>query len=393
MKFVIFHGAFGSPEGNWFLELKEKLEALGQKVIVPRFPVEDWDEVSKNGPKSFPKRQTLDNWLKVFAKEVLPKIKKGEEVCFVGHSLGPLFILHVVDKYDLKIDSAIFVSPFMRKLNIWQFDLINKTFYKTDFDFRKLKKLIPVSYVLYSDNDPYVEKYHSIGFAKRLNSSLLFVKRAGHMNLEVNLNEFPLVFELCKTRLDLSLYQKYLAHRKELYAVDYISTKSEEVVYLEPKEVFDEGIFKFRNLKKSGFCTFLTSIKFWDTAGIYYREARLAAKRIKDFNRVFVVDKISDLHKTRLLQHIRLDIASGMGVWLVMADRVREIAPELDFGVWDNDYLCVVRLNKDRYVEVKLSSRRKDVKEALSWKKKILKIATKISNADKDIKGFIKKNA
>ncbi|MBI2622163.1 hypothetical protein HYW66_00820, partial [Candidatus Microgenomates bacterium] len=47
MKFIIFHGAFGSPEGNWFPELKEKLVVLGQEVIVPEFPVENWEEVSK----------------------------------------------------------------------------------------------------------------------------------------------------------------------------------------------------------------------------------------------------------------------------------------------------------------------------------------------------------
>lgn len=207
MQFVIFHGSFGSPEGNWFTKLREKLEALGQKVIVPAFPAEDWGKVTAAGPDVLPKNQSLSNWLATFDK-VRKEIKKDDPLCFIGHSLGAVFILHVVDKYNLPLDSAIFVCPFLTKLNkLWQIDHVNSTFYKTDFDFRKLRKLIPASYVLYSDNDPYVEKNLSIGFGKRLNSSLILVKGAGHMNLEVNLKEFPLVFELCKTRLDPSLYQ------------------------------------------------------------------------------------------------------------------------------------------------------------------------------------------
>ncbi len=206
MKFIIFHGSYGSPDGNWFPQLKKKLELLGQEVIVPRFPVDDWDEVTKKGPSQELKNQNLENWLKAF-EDTRKKLKKDDKLCFVGHSLGPLFILHVVQKYNIKLDSAIFVSPFLRPLNkAWQIYLANKSFYNAVFDFEKLKKLIPVSYVLYSDNDPYVDEEYSKEFAQKLNSSLIFVKKAGHMNSEVNLNEFPLVLELCKTRLDLSLY-------------------------------------------------------------------------------------------------------------------------------------------------------------------------------------------
>ena len=393
MKFVIFHGAFGSPEGNWLPELRDKLKLLGQEVIVPEFPVDSWEAITKKGPKAAAKKQTLANWMKVFEK-VIKQFKVNDELCFVGHSLGPLFILHCVEKFNLKLDSAFFVSPFLRKLNKdWQIDQVNKSFYKTNFDFIKLRKLIPVSYVLYSDNDPYVDKVHSIGFAKMLNSSLLFVKRAGHMNTEVNLNEFPLVLELCKTRMDLSLYQKYMAHRQELYAIDYISPKSEEVVYLEPHEVFDEGVFKFRNLRKSGFCTFDTKIDFWDTQAGYYQQARLAAKRVKDFVRVFMVNQLTDLDKPLLKEQIELDVKAGIKVYLCLADEVKDEVPELDFGIWDEEYLCIVRLKDNKYVQVKLSSRKKDIEDALGWRRLILSRAMRVKNVDKDIAEFIKKKS
>lgn len=163
----------------------------------------------KEVKKKTPLNQTLDNWLKTFEKEVLPDIRKERKLCFVAHSLGPVFVLHVVEKYNIMLDSAVFVSPFMCKLGkSWQIDHVNRSFYKTSFDFSKLKKLIPVSYVLYSDNDPYVDKKFSLEFAQKLKSSLLFVKGAGHMNEEIGMKEFPLVFELCKSALDFSIYRQ-----------------------------------------------------------------------------------------------------------------------------------------------------------------------------------------
>ena len=111
MKFIIFHGSFANAEGNWFPELKENLESLGQKVIVPQFPIDNWDEVTKAGSNFLPRHQNLTSWMQIF-DEIYHDFKKNETLCFVGHSLGSLFILHVVARYKIKLDSAIFVSPF-----------------------------------------------------------------------------------------------------------------------------------------------------------------------------------------------------------------------------------------------------------------------------------------
>ncbi|MBI2142628.1 serine hydrolase family protein, partial [Candidatus Woesearchaeota archaeon] len=354
MKFVIFHGAFGSPEGNWFPQLKEDLEALGQEAIIPKFPT--------------PEGQSLDSWLAVLDK-ARRGFRKNDRLCFIGHSLGPLFVLHAVERFNIKLDCAIFVSPFMTPRNNRQYDEINRTFYRKGFDFAKLKKLIPVSYTVYSNNDPYVPGTDSIDFAGKLGSSLIEVKRAGHMNSEVNLNEFPLVLELCKSRIELPLYQRYLAHRKALYSVGYVKGKSEEVIHLKPGDVFDEGVFHFRNLQKEGFCTFYTGLnRFWDVHGRYYEEARRAARRVKNFTRTFIIEKAADLSRPLLRKQIALDLEAGINVWLCMFGDVKAAVPEPDFGIWDNDYLCVVRANKKGGVsEIKLSSRKKDIEEARRW--------------------------
>lgn len=207
MKFIISHGAFGSPEENWFPQLKKDLESIGQQVTVPQFPVDDWDEVTKAGPAVQQKHQYLKNWMKIF-ESVYQTFSSTDELCFIGHSLGSVFILHAVEQFKLQLNSAIFVSPFMDSLHskeYWQFDHVNDSFYKTDFDFEKLKKLIPVSYVLYSDDDPYVGKKYSSVFAKTMGSSVIPMTKAGHVS---NKMYAPLLFELCKTRLDLSKYLK-----------------------------------------------------------------------------------------------------------------------------------------------------------------------------------------
>jgi len=388
MKFVIFHGSFGHSEEHWFPQLKEKLGLLGQTVIVPNFPCENWDEITIAGPNSAPKNQTLESWFKVF-EGVRKTFKKNEKLCFIGHSLGPLFILHIVQKYKIKLDSAIFVSPFMTELNkLWQFDYVNRSFYKTDFDFNELRKLIPVSYVLYSETDPYVNRSQPIEFSLKMGSSIICVKKAGHMNSQVNLNEFPLVYELCKSRLDLTLYQRYLEHRQDIFAINYFKGKHEEEIYLKPEEIFDEGLFHFRNLSTKGFCTFFTGLKFWDAHGPYYEESRKAAKRIKEFVRVYVVDKLSDLNRQILLKQIELDLQAGIKVYFIMSRDIQDI-PESDFGIWDKDYVCVVRFDKNKQIEVKLSSRKKEIIEAEKWKKIILKRALQIQNMGQDIQSFI----
>lgn len=397
MKFVIIHGAFGSPEGNWFPELKEKLEALGQEVICVQFPIEKWDEVTKNGPTVEPKNQSLDNWLKTFGREVLPKIKKGEKLCYIGHSLGPVFILHVVGKFNLQLDSAIFVSPFMdaiKSKEYWQFDHVNKTFYKTDFDFDKLKKLIPVSYVLYSDTDPYVAKSHSTLFAKVLDSSVIMVKRAGHLNSEVNLNEFPLVFDLCLTRLDLDMYQRYLQRVADRYAADFIRNNKERVLFLRPEDIFDEARFHFSQLHSYGYANFLTGIPDWDPNNQYYKDCRKAANRVDDLTRVFLVEHIPDLKRPVLLRHLKLDLEGGVKVYLCMLDEIKNEVKDPDFGLWDKDYRCTIHYDeKGKMKEIVLSSRKEDVEQAEKWRDLILKKATRIFNNDNDIENFIKVHA
>lgn len=392
MKFVIFHGSFGSSEGNWFPELKLRLEELGQEAIVPQFPVDSWEGITNAEKTGYKKVQSLQSWFDVFEREVLPFIGKTRKIVFIGHSLGPVFILHVVQKYNLHLDCAIFVSPFLDKLErAWQIDKVNETFYKTDFDLTDLKKRIPTSYVLYTDNDPYADKKHALLFSRMLDSSTIFVKKAGYLNSEVNVNELPLVFELCGSRLDLSLYQHYLKYRAQYEAVKSARKGDFKSIRFPFEDVVDEGIFHFKYLKRSGFATFMSSFKVWDTEDKYFDDARIAAQRVKDFKRVFVAESPKDFRRKKLRELIQKDIESGIQAYICAIDDIRFDMPYLDFGIWDEEYVCIV----DYYDvdgkghEVELNSQKDVLKKAKVWKELILKNSKRLKNAYDNIDKFL----
>jgi len=206
MKFIILHGSFGKPTENWIPYLKEELEKLEQNVITPALPCEDWEQLTAAGLKYQPKKQNLNSWLMVFEKSVLPLITKDEPLCVIGHSLAPVFILHIIERFNLSLDSALFVSPFFEDIkgDAWQFYRVNHSFYKSDFDWSNLKKRIPVSYSIFSDNDPYVAQKYFQHFYKNLESSPIFIHNGGHLNSSSGYQKFPLLLDLCKARIGVN---------------------------------------------------------------------------------------------------------------------------------------------------------------------------------------------
>jgi len=177
-KVFIIHGAGGSPKSNWFPWLKEKLEESGNDVHVPEFPIGN--------------QQSLSNWLSVFDK--YKKLLDSETV-MVGHSLGPAFILNLLEKTEVSISTAFFVAPFVDFLGLPGFDEVNKTFMDHKFDWKKIKRKCKSFYVYASDNDPYVPLEKSKLVADKLDAKFKLVPRAKHMNAEAGYTSFELLLE------------------------------------------------------------------------------------------------------------------------------------------------------------------------------------------------------
>ena len=180
----VIHGTGGTPEGNWFPWLKKELEKLGCQVFVPRFPT--------------PQGQNLRSWLKVFEKY---KLDFNENTIVVGHSLGPAFLLNVLEKTNKPIKAAFFVAGFTGRLDQVHFDTLNNSFADKSFDWEKIKQNCQHFEVIHSDNDPYVPLAKGEELAKHLNAKFIVLKNAGHINKESGYVTFELLLAKIKEEL------------------------------------------------------------------------------------------------------------------------------------------------------------------------------------------------
>jgi len=183
-KIFIIHGAYGNPEENWFPWLKRALEEKGYQVVVPAFPT--------------PENQSLDNWLAVF-NQYFDDL--DENTIFVGHSLGPAFILSTLQQINVRIKASFFVAGFVGLLND-DLDKINYTFTDRTFDWKKIKQNCQEFFVINSTNDPYIPINKAKELANLLDAKLEIVDGAGHFNAKAGYLKFPELFNQIKTVLD-----------------------------------------------------------------------------------------------------------------------------------------------------------------------------------------------
>ncbi|MFA6888477.1 MAG: alpha/beta hydrolase [Candidatus Woesearchaeota archaeon] len=176
----IFHGTAGYPSENWFPWLKQKLELLDCKVIVPQFPT--------------PKNQTPETWFKVFDKH---KQDFTSDIILVGHSLGGAFLLRVLEKSNVNIKSAFFVSTPVGVLPIKNYET-DKPFIDNPFNWTKIKQNCDHFFVFHSDNDPYVCLENGKELSNQLGVGLIFVPGCGHFNTAAGFDKFELLLEKMK---------------------------------------------------------------------------------------------------------------------------------------------------------------------------------------------------
>ncbi|MCK4883483.1 MAG: alpha/beta fold hydrolase, partial [Candidatus Diapherotrites archaeon] len=185
MKFFIIHGAFGNPQENWFPWLTTKLQEMGHTIIIPTFPT--------------PKNQTLENWMNVFE----PHLKQlDSETIIIGHSLGPAFILSVLEKLDVQIKACFLVAGFTGILGDLEFDSINKSFIDKQFNWEKITQNCQQFFVLNSENDPYVPINKGQKLALNLKTEINTFFKAGHFNTASGYTKFPELLELIKLSIN-----------------------------------------------------------------------------------------------------------------------------------------------------------------------------------------------
>jgi len=175
---LIIHGAYGNPNENWIPWLKTELEKFDYEVAVPTFPT--------------PENQNLESWLDA----VSPYLEKlNSESILIGHSIGAVFLLSVLEKLNTPIKTTVFASGFLHDLGNDDFDKINQSFYEKDFDWQKIKQNSQDVFVFHGDNDPYVPLKEAENLAANLGTKVEVIKNGGHLNKSAGFIEFPVLLE------------------------------------------------------------------------------------------------------------------------------------------------------------------------------------------------------
>jgi predicted alpha/beta hydrolase family esterase len=184
----IFHGTEGYPEENWFPWLKGKLEKLDYKVYVPHFP----------SPPKIPAK--IAEWF-----DVLKKYEEhlNENTILIGHSLGGVFTLRLLEKLEHPVRAAVFVGTPVGVRPILNYDRDNR-FSGFSFDWKSISKKARHFIVFQSDNDPYVCLENGEHLAKKLNVALDFIPNAGHFNKKAGYTKFDAILKKIKSTLSES---------------------------------------------------------------------------------------------------------------------------------------------------------------------------------------------
>lgn len=170
----IFHGTEGYPEENWFPWLKKKLETRGHKVFVPQFP----------SPPGVPAK--IAEWF-----DVLKNYEQhiNEDTILIGHSLGGLFTLRILEKINHPVKAAFFVGTPIGIGQILNYERDN-SFGGFSFDWTTIKANARSFVVFHSDNDPHVSLDNGEELSKKLGVELSFVPNAGHFNKRAGYTKF-----------------------------------------------------------------------------------------------------------------------------------------------------------------------------------------------------------
>ena len=190
-----------------------------------------------------------------------------------------------------------------------------------------------------------------------------------------------------------NLFQKYIRYKRKLNEKKFNQFEKEQIIHLDKDEVIEEGIFKFKNLKKSGFCTFYCGLSFWNIKSDYFKESRKASLKIKNLTRVYIIKDVSSLNNEYLISQILEDVKANTRAYICHYDDISEIESKKDFGIWDDEYVCVVHYNADNLViGITVSGRKEDLTNALRWQNNISKVSLPVTSRT-DIKLVKKKFA
>jgi leucyl-tRNA synthetase len=94
-RYVILHGYKSGPDKHFHPWLKKKLESLGNEVVIPELPNPDDPDISEQ------------------VRYVRQNVELTEDTILVGHSLGTIVAMKVLENLDHHVRSTYLVAPYV----------------------------------------------------------------------------------------------------------------------------------------------------------------------------------------------------------------------------------------------------------------------------------------
>lgn len=178
--YMIIHGSFGSPFGNWFPYLRKEIEKRELEVYTPDFPI----------GVGFQNYKNWSNLLNCYVESGLI----NENTIIFAHSIAPIFICKFLCEKKIKIKRLICICGFNNYLGInAEYDAVNESMY---FDnLVDVKNYCDDIICYYTENDPYVTWEKEKEFADTIATKIIIIKDGGHLNAESGYEAFSQLLE------------------------------------------------------------------------------------------------------------------------------------------------------------------------------------------------------
>lgn len=172
----IVHGWSGSPQEPMIAWIAHQLELRGLEVHVPTMP--------------HPDEPTISAWVSHLAAEVG---HLDSNTFFIGHSIGCQTIMRFLEKQKRSCGGAVFIAGWftLQGLETQEEQAIAAPWLETALDFDALKKNLPASVAIFSDNDPFVPLDNKEIFKAKLGSHIIVEDNKGHFIEDDGVTQSP----------------------------------------------------------------------------------------------------------------------------------------------------------------------------------------------------------